>query len=187
MMDFGELLADPPRGVRVDLLPEGSVTIHHQPTGMGCINAFFVVWITGWTIGLIAGKWENGEPVQGRERALFIAVDILMAALATYLGLTTRTFTLREDTLILETNWIGMKWRRRVERSHVKSVKQIQEGGLDEDSFPSWGLEIGAAKKHHLLVRQPYSTSLWLGRILGNWSGVALEVATPPPNTLKAK
>jgi hypothetical protein len=150
---------------------------------MGCLNAFFVVWIAGWTWGLIAGKWENGAPFQGWQRALLAAIDICIAAQASYLVLTRRAFTLREGTLILETKCLGFKWQRRIERTLIKSIKQIKDGGMGEDSFQSWGLEIRAPKKLCVIVRQPYYTSLWIGQILGKWSGVTLESATPPTNT----
>ena len=138
------------------------------------MKAFFVVWIVGWTGFLVGGTFRHGE------LAVPVAVDIGMAALASFLFSTKRAFCFREDSLIVVTRWLGLEWLRKIDRTQIKSVKQVKDGGQGGDSFPTWGLQVRAPKRIHLIVRQPYPTSLWLGRCVGQWAEVEFQSASVP-------
>jgi len=82
----------------------------------------------------------------------------------------------------MQTEVLGLKWTRIVDRPSIKKIVQVQDGGDDEDdSFPSWGLKVVSDKDVKLIFRQPYEKSLWLGEILSQWAGVEFEKRSPEP------
>ena len=147
------------------------------------MNAFFVVWLLLWNGILITLLIQEGEKSDSAGRqtfALFFAAGMGFAVLASYLVFARRTFQIRDDEVIFVIRFLGLEKRRRILKADVKSIKQIQDGGLGEDSFPSWAFEIHAPKRIRLIVRQPYPTSSWLGCILAAWAGVDFQKAPLP-------
>ena len=147
------------------------------------MNAFFVVWLLLWNGIPITILIQGGKSIDSDARLtyeLFFVVGIGFAVKASYLVFTRRIFQIFDDEVIFVVRWLGLEKRRRIVRAEVQSIKQIQDGGLGEDSFPSWALEIHTPKPNCLIVRQPYPTSSWLGCILAEWAGVDFQKAPLP-------
>ena len=164
-----------------------AIVIRHRRTGMGCMNAFLLVWLAIWTAGCIvffwiqpAGiHWESGTPPPPWAAAIFWAFDIVAGLIAAYLFFCRKTFRIDHRLLVVETRVLGLKWVHTFPRESIRRFVQIQDGGQGEDSFPSWALKIEADYKTKLLVRQPYAQSQWLGQILALWAGVDYVPAHP--------
>ena len=183
-MELDHLLVEPPPGFRVDRSSKGHLIIHYKSTGMGGMNAFLIVWLTIWNFGLILMIFKRDGNAPGiPEIAIFAAIDFGVLALASYLWWTKRTFTIDDQGLVYVSRWFGFEKRILIQKSEIKSfqqIQQIQDGGDLEDSFPSWGLTVHTSQRFQLIVRQPYASSLWLGRVLGEWSGVEFRSMPSP-------
>ena len=149
-MELDHLLVEPPPGFRVDRSSKGHLIIHYKSTGMGGMNAFLIVWLTIWNFGLILMIFKRDGNAPGLPEIAIFAA-IDFGVLA-----------------LASYLW----WTKR--------IQQIQDGGDLEDSFPSWGLTVHTSKRFQLIVRQPYASSLWLGRVLGEWSGVEFRSMPSP-------
>lgn len=142
--------------------------------GVGCLTAFLVIWLTIWTLGCVlllrkylnAGTMEDGDPIPLWFVLAFWAGEVLAFCLLTYLLFCSTVFRVDRDSLVMETNVLGLQWRKAIPKESVRRFIQVRDGGKDEDSFPSWGLEVEGDRTIALIYRQPYEKSHWLGRIL---------------------
>lgn len=173
--EFESLLAAPPRGFEVVSATDDCVEISQRNTGMACLNVFLVVWIAGWTAGACGATWEYLTATR-KEVTIYLSLfmwvtDLLVAAFAGYVMFATRRYRLSSDSVELEIRCLGLTWKRSLEWSQIGVVRQVKDGGEQEDSFPSWGLRLESRKAMTLIYRQPYASSLWLGQLIALWSG----------------
>ncbi len=144
---------------------------------MGCLNAFLLAWLAFWTVGCLALARQYFDPAACDPVPLwgllfFWFFEVVVALYAGYLLFCRKVFRIDRDGLVAETRVLGLRRVRTLPRGAIRCFRQIQDGGLHEDSFPSWGLAAEAERSLTLLVRQPYDRSQWLGQTLAIWAGV---------------
>ena len=165
-----------------------AIVIRHRRTGMGCLNAFLLVWLAGWTAGTLTLFHLHPEKVHGDcgsgpppwAAAFFWACEVIVAAFAAYVFFCRKSYRIDPDRLVLETRVLGLRWTRTLPRAGLRRLVQFKDGGEGDDSFPSWALRAEGDRKTTLLIRQPYDRSQWLGRTLALWAG-AEYIPAPPP------
>ena len=164
------------------------LVIHHKRTGMGCMNVFLVIWLTGWTFFCVwilheflsGGRMEDGDPIPLWFVLVFWGFEALGACLVAYGLFCKKSFLLTPDYLTMETEVLGFRWRKAIPKNSIKRFSQVMDGGVGEDSFPSWGLKVMCKKRVTLIHRQPYDVSHWLGRILSQWAAVEFDERKRP-------
>ena len=196
---------EPPDGFSCDVIGDECV-IEHQRRGMGCLNLFLSVWLSIWTVACCAlvfhyfngGKMEDGSPMAAWFVLLFLAAWVFVAGFLAYCLYARKTFRLLKDCLEIETQVLFFKWTAAIPRKSILAIEQVKDGGVDEDSFPSWGFRINwsfdenkvrtqgwitrvwqmgrVSKWKTILYRLPYDHSFWLAGVLGNWVGVVPEL-----------
>ena len=164
------------------LVPSGAddFIIHHVRGGMGCLNVFLIVWLTGWTFACVfllrqyfnGGKMDDGSPMPLWFVCVFWAGEIVAACLLTYLLFCKKSFRTDAACLNVDTVVLGFRRSKTIPRKTIKRFVLVKDGGEGDDSFPSWGLKVEAEKKTTLLFRQPYERSQWLGQVLARWAQV---------------
>ena len=177
-----------PPGFTLDADGSDAIVIRHRRTGMGCMNAFLLVWLVGWTAGCISFfmvqpeniRWQSCGPPPPWVGVIFWSCDIFVGLIAAYLFFSRKTFRIDRHVLAVETRLLGLKWTCAIARGSIRRLVQIKDGGEGEDSFPSWGLVVEGDRKTTLLARQPHDRSRWLGDTLARWAGV--EFIEAPPN-----
>jgi len=164
--------------------PEPEVyIIRHKRGGMGCMNLFLIVWLSGWTVGCVfllhsylnGGTMDDGSPMPLWFVAAFWAGEIGVAGLLAYLLFARKSYRLDVEKMIVETKVLLYRKRRLIRRDAIRRLVQVKDGGEGDDSFPSWGLKVEADKKTTLIFRQPHEKSRWLGGILAHWAGVEFD------------
>ena len=93
------------------------------------------------------------------------------------LGRTVLTFT--EQALRIEHRALLSRRSKTCSRQAVRSVTQVQDGGQQSDSFPSWGLMVEAHEQLILLHREASHRSRWLGPVIAAWAAVPYRHAGP--------
>lgn len=166
-----------PRGFTLIPLDQGTCVIRHRRTGMGCMNAFLVVWLTGWVCFCVflVRQFLDGNTMQVPLWGVLVfwGGAIVVFGLLLYVLFCRTSFRLDRDQLAVEVNILGLKWRQFIPKNSIKRFVQIKDGGDGyNDSFPSWALKVEAARKTTLLRRQPFEKSHWLGQFLARWAGV---------------
>lgn len=188
-------------------------TIEHVRSGMGCLNVFLSVWLAGWTFTcamltynyFTGGKMEDGSPMPLRFLLLFLGAWVLVAFWLLYSRFARKMFILGENTLRVETRLLWLRWSLTIPREQISYLKQVQDGGRDGDSFPSWGLKVKAPAAENTLLdhvpivnrwgrsnclrtvlwRLPYEQSEWLGIVIARWAGAGLELCPNPEGEKK--
>jgi len=174
-----------PDGFSLIHLGADELLIRHKRSGMGCMNAFLVCWLAGWTVVCVwlahsylhGGKMEDGSPMPLWFVLIFWGVELVVAGLLAYVLYGRKAFHIDWTALTMETDVLGLRWRKKVPKAQIERFVQVKDGGEDDDSFPSWGLKVEYGKKLTLLFRQPYEKSHWLGTLLAQWAGVAFVEA----------
>jgi hypothetical protein len=156
-----------------------SVFILHRRTGMKAMNGFLIVWLACWTaccvflIGsYLKGLSGSAERIPLWFVALFLIMELSAAWFLTYSLCARKVYVLGPHELIVETSLFKFKWMNIIPRERIKQFRQVKDGGEDDDSVPSWGLEVESDKRITLLHRQAYAKSHWLGTVLAEWAGV---------------
>ena len=179
--------------------------IEHERTGMGCLNVYLGVWLTGYTCVCVAlihryfngGKMEGGDPIPLWFVMVFMIPWFIVAFLLLYSNFARNTFRLSPDCLDIETTLLTLRWRITLPRDTISEINQIKDGGDEgEDIFPSWGVRVKSAaisdsllqrltliyhfgrnnRYRTILARLPYDHSEWLADVLRNWAGITPEL-----------
>jgi len=153
---------------------------------------FFVVWISGWTIGTAGialgySHGENGEPLGSTTFWMLVFIDVAVALIASYVLFNRRVIRVTKMALTLEIYWLGIHKRHVFPASEICLFRQWQDGGKDEDSFVTWALEVQGSSKRNLVFRQAYDSSFWLGKLLAVYyetNFLAEGQPTPPRERL---
>jgi len=182
--------------------------IDHARTGMGRLNLFLRVWLTGWTFVciflihayFIGGKMEGGDPISLWFVMAFVGPWFFVASMLLYANFARKRFRLTSDMLHIETRLLFLHWDVTFPRETISEIRQIKDGGEGDDSFPSWGLRIRSSalvntlvhrlvlinnfgrknRMRTILARLPYDHSEWLATVLSDWSGVAATLCPKP-------
>jgi len=198
---------EPPDGYTYTIVGDECL-IEHKRTGMGCLNLFLGVWLSGWTVGCAAlvhgyfngGKMKGGDPISLWFVLAFVIPWFLVGYVLLYSIFARKTFRLTTDTMQIETRLLFLRWSISLPRDTISEIKQIKDGGDDDDSFPSWGLRLRAAslvdsplrrlaeinhfgrnnRMRTILSRLPYEHSQWMATILSEWSGIPAEFCSEP-------
>jgi hypothetical protein len=199
---------DPPEGFKFKTTGSECV-IEHTRTGMGCLNIFLTLWLSGWTVGCAfmihnyvnsVKHMDHNSPIPLFFVLGFVIPWFIVAYLLLYLKFARKTFRLGDTFLSIETHLILVSWKVVLLRNTITHIQQEKDGGEGEDSFPSWGLKIKCMavvesrfqrlrlfnnfgrnmQYHSLLYRLPYKHSEWLGIVIARWSGADLKLCPKP-------
>ncbi|MBN1997201.1 hypothetical protein JW935_06605 [candidate division KSB1 bacterium] len=187
--DIQNLAKRIPAGFQLKTAADGTYLIYHRRTGMGCMNDFVLIFWAVWLCGsaslleryLNGGTTEGGLPISIWSVITYWLVELIVTGLLLYLRFSRKIYRLEKDFLVVETRILLLKWQRRIKRESIRRLVQYIDGGQDEDSFPSWGLRIESRVNAHLLYRQPYPVSHWLGQILAYWADATFVEAPMGP------
>lgn len=167
------LLGSPPKGCSVTHHAEG-IGIEHARAGMGCMNAFLVVCLAGWTVG----SFQITSQVLAGETAVWAAMavwagEMVLGCLTLYMLFARTVFRLAEHQLAIDFRLHALRRTLLVPRLEMRNFEQVIDGGEGDDSFPSSGLRLNRADRFHILIyRQPFETTEWFGKVLSDWYGV---------------
>jgi len=165
--------------------------ITYKTTGMGCMVAFLLI------LSLILGGTFLGFAMSDPSvfyDFVFVAwwtpicafcgflaiVIFFLSAIWHLFGMT--TFTMTNPELMVSRKLFFLKWGKSLKREQIDGFEQIKDGGEDEDSFPSWGLNVRGARRMSLLSRQPIDKSDWLGKLLAEYYNADYLVSTNREN-----
>jgi hypothetical protein len=84
-------------------------------------------------------------------------------------------FVATRSALVVIKSLFFLRVKRSVDRTAIAVFRQVRDGGHEEDSFPSWGLELRGKRTVRLIARQPLEKSDWLGELLSEWFDVPYE------------
>jgi len=163
-----------PKGFKVARQGDDVLHIEHRHTGMGCMVIFLLVWLSGWTVAcgfLAKAVWD--KPGMILFAMPFFAGEIFAAIILLWIFFGRTHYILTPDGLQVTRRLLTWSKTRMFPIQDIKGFKQVKDGGEGEDSFPSWGLVVvmNNAKSVKILSRQGPQKSLWLGALLGQWSG----------------
>jgi len=171
------LLSQIPLGFDLKRSGENSFVIRHKRTGMGSMNAFLITWFVGWAAGCIflSNQYLNGESISLWLILAFWIVAIITAGFLLLLFFSEKVFFIDAENLRIEKEMFGFKQSKTIPKGSINRLIQVKDGGGEEDSFPSWGLQLEAGKNVTLIFRQPYDKSIWLGEVLAAWALVEFK------------
>jgi hypothetical protein len=172
------------------------------------MNTFLLVWLAAWTVacGFLVRAYVTGERMaDGTTTPLwgvlaFVIPWFFVACLLLYFNFARKTFRLGEKSLRVETRLLFASWNWEIPRDTITKIRQVKDGGEDDDSFHSWGLKIDSAasidgllhrilhinnfrrstRSRSLLFRLPYEHSEWLGIVIARWADVDVELCRKP-------
>ncbi|MCW5941454.1 MAG: hypothetical protein KIS66_04435 [Fimbriimonadaceae bacterium] len=178
MSQLAARLADPPQGFQV-LEPGDRIIVVYTPQGMGCMKAFLITWIGGWatgtfhlTLAFIRGEMKR-PPIPSLLFVLVFLASLIGVGLFAAWMFFGKTMVMLGDDRVAIVRALGRWLRsREVPKGVIRSVRQVQDGGRGDDSFPSWGLRLEADTAVTVLYRQEAERSAWLGLVLAEWAGV---------------
>lgn len=172
----------PPKGFSVSKTFDWDTVIEYRPKGMFALRIFFAVFILIWTIGCIflidrtihGGKeWNNSE--FNFIKNLFWFGEVFIIFQCIYIFNKVTRIVLYSDSISVSHTLFGIGFSRKIDKSSIKSVAQIKDGGGGDDSFPSWGLIVEGRRNLRVLSRQEYEKSEWLGQVIADWAGVRYD------------
>ncbi len=181
---LADLVGRVPNGFRARLDIGGrTLRITYRRRGMGCLVLFLSVWLAGWTAGGIAAI-----TALSREFGWFILVwlggwavgELAVTYFLAWLLFGSTEIVLEPDRLVVDKVLFGWHRTSSVERSDIREIAQVKDGGEGDDSFPSWGLNVMSDEKVSVLARQEYEKGAWLCRVLSVWAGRPFVEARPP-------
>ena len=190
----------------------GSIcTIQHTRTGMKTLNVFLSLFLVIWTVACVMtlreylgeGKVKDESEMPLWVLLFFVASWFMAAFFLLYSLFARKTFILKDETLEVETDLLGLRRRLTLSRDTIARIRQLKDGGEEGDSFPSWGLEIessqpntsflrqlaslnnsGRFNRYRVLAKLPHEQSAWLGNTLARWSNAELTLC---PNSSDSK
>jgi hypothetical protein len=171
--DIAGSLPSVPKGFKI--VREGDVLhIEHKHTGMSCMVVFLVVWLSMWTTGCVMIVKEiRDHPGFVLLAILFLIAEIFAAVILLWIFFGRTHYFLTPSGLLVTRRLFTWSKTRMFPMLDINGFKQVKDGGEGEDSFPSWGLVVVVSnnKSVKILSRQELQKSLWLGELLGKWSG----------------
>lgn len=165
-----------PDGFRTASSGSGELVIHHKRVG-GCLNLFMIVFLAIWTFSCVTvlplALMNEKDPRLWWFPIAFMVGEVVTAWLVVYLVFCRKTYVIGNNEMSVTTTVGRYRKSEVIRKVHIRRLVQIQDGGVGEDSFPTWGLEVQTTIGRRCLVfRQPHEQSLWLGGVVAKWAGV---------------
>lgn len=173
-------LDDIPKGFHAFHEGDASILLRYRFSGMFFMVTFLVTWFVVWSIG---GYWAIHEPKTEFMlvwMTLWVIAEIAVAYTLLWIFFGRTSLKFEKTVLTVSKKILFLSWTIQISKMDIKKIFQVQDGGEGDDSFPSWGLKISARKTHSLLRKQEYEKSVWLGKLIGKWSGIRFK---PVPKT----
>ena len=106
---------------------------------------------------------------------LFYSAVLLgcISALWKLLGVT--RYDLSPQRLTLRRTILFFSRTQNISADKIQKISQFKDGGGEEDSFPSWGLNLHTERKIKLLARETIDKSDWLGSELASYYDIKFE------------
>lgn len=177
LKDTTDLLESVPKGFKVAREGADGLHIEYRATGMGCMVAVLLIWLSIWTLGCIFLVRDalSHSPLEAPGTYLFalpfLAGEVAVGAILVWIFFSRLHFILTPDALEVRKCLFSWSRTRIFPMEEIKRFRQVKDGGEGEDSFPSWGLHVDADTSVKILSRQETRKSLWLGELLSQWSG----------------
>jgi hypothetical protein len=172
----------PPRGFQISTSETGERSIRYRTSGMWHLMAFFGVFLAIWLqgfISIIRHIINNGVDYVALAVVPMALAGVGAASYASWFFCSVTSFAFGPSTLRVERSLLWYCRRQTFNKNEIEAIKQVKDGGEDEDSFPTWGLEIIANTSAVILSRQPIDKSNWLGPFIAQWADVRFEPAQP--------
>ncbi len=167
--------------------------VEHRRTGLRWVNLFLVVCLAVWGVGCIGlvdqyargGEGEGGEWITLGWVFAFALPWFLIVILLIRFNVDRKTLRLTNNTLIIETKLLALRWVHLVPRDTITEISYLETCRGDDDRFPDWELRIkyrvGEAFRHRAIrARLPIDHAQWLANVLGEWAGVQTVAHSRP-------
>lgn len=190
------LQRQPPPGLSIVSQSAEEVVIDHQrvnnfglPRFIGGLAIVFLI-VGIWPL---LGHWHPWLFEGGRAPSLwFIAVWYFISLLALWKAITLSfcraTIRLTSQAMEMRHRVGIISWRTITPVDGIELVRQMKDGGVDDDSFTSWGLYVGGPQGwldrswRTVISREQRSQSDWLGPVLAEWYEVPYQPAENDQN-----
>ena len=116
-----------PLGFAIEQSATDALVIHHQRTGMGCMNVFLVGWLIAWSMFLVfylVQYLTEGGAVEGDGWTsfwyfLFMCIaEVFVACVVAYSLFARQSFCIEAAHLTMETDVLGFKRRATIAGFH---------------------------------------------------------------------
>ena len=170
-----------PEGFTMEQEGKTRFIIYYKRTGMIGMISFLIIFLAVWTKGCILLLQQDfgieaarhGNSMPSWVVLIFLGAEVFLSFKVIYFLFCRKIFRLNYGKLIIETHVLTYNRTQIIQKNSLRRFVQIKDGGEDEDTFPSWGLQAETdERKITLIYRQPYEKSLWLGQILAKWANV---------------
>jgi hypothetical protein len=152
--------------------PDGSLCFVYRPYGTPGMRLFMWIFFLAAIGFLFLTVYDRDVPW------FFMVMFAVIAAVALGFGLW-MTFgmarlRLTANELILERALCGIQCAKRIVRSSIRAVRQIDDHAeqSEPDSFPSFSLNLEGEQPCTILSRQDSDRSHYLGTEIAQWAGV---------------
>lgn len=152
--------------------PDGALSFFYRPYGTPGMRLF--AWVA-----LAASTGFLGLSIYDRDApwffiAMFAVFELLALGALLYLTFATSCLRLTPSELILETRLGTIRRTRRVPKTSIRAVRQINDHAdqSEPDSFPTFSLRLDGEMEHTILSRQDSDRSHYLGTEIASWAGV---------------
>jgi len=153
--------------------PDGSLCFVYRPfgtPGMRLFMWFFFLLSTGF---LFMTVYNRGVP--WFFTVMFGVINVVALAFVLWITYGMARLRLTANELILERGLWNLHRAKRVLRSSIRAVRQIDDHAeqSEPDSFPSFSLRLEGEQSCTILSRQDGDRSDYLGTEIAQWAGVS--------------
>jgi hypothetical protein len=152
--------------------PDGSLCFVYRPFGTPGMRLFMWVFSLGATGFLFLTIFKPGIP--RFFMAMFGVIEVVALSFVLWMTFAMARLRLTANELILKTGLRGKHRTKRVLRSSIRAVHQIDDHAeqSEPDSFPSFSLRLDGDQPCTILSRQDSDRSHYLGTEIAQWAGV---------------
>ena len=152
--------------------PDGSICFVYRAFGTPGMRIFVWVFFLASTGFLFLTVYGQGVP--WFFTVMFAAFDAGALGFVLWLTFGVARLRLGMHELILERGLWSFRNEKRVPKSSIRAVRQIDDHGeqSEPDSFPSFSLRLEGEQPCTILSRQDSARSDYLGTEIAQWAGV---------------
>lgn len=186
---FAAIGPDVPAGFEVHVMADGDLVVGFVRVGSEEMDAFLSIFncLLGGSVVLFPLLAWHSIAESGWGTAFWLLLVGLFMGVFVYVFLPmflrnclARTvLILRNDDFLVNRKVLFWNKSDSCSRRAIQCVTQVQDGGHDSDSFPSWGLMVHAHEQLELLQREEPHRSRWLGQVIAAWAAVPYHHAGP--------
>jgi hypothetical protein len=160
---------------------DGSLCFVYRPFGTPGMRMFMWIFFFGATGFLFLTIFKPGIPWPFT--LMFAVIDTVALGFVLWITFAMARLRLTVNELILETGLLDIQRTKRLARSSIRAVRQIDDHAeqSEPDSFPSFSLRLEGERPCTILARQDRDRSDYLGTEVAQWAGVPY-VPAPPRN-----